>query len=701
MTLPNWNALTLEVYEPFSTTPVFDLSNDLDRAAISFETFWPGGRAGTAIITVTRDPGRMWLFRQGQRIVIRNGLQVVYEGAITNPGFGERQRTIEAAGYWGIPLLGSQWRDKRWCDTRIEDASWTTMTVDDGATGAEKCTDDRRDRIRFTPKDVPWASGEYAAVRYGMAYGQTVARLTYDYDFSELATEPAAIALLDAGGFSGLANTYDGQAATSESVLLQTTRTLYAGFHAGQTDRFATGETVFVRFDLGASVNNNAATLTVEYWDGGAWAAVSGLSDGTASGGAPFAQDGNLSFTRPGDWAPNEVDGVTKLWLRVTTSADLDTVTVNEISIGQQQAWEISLWRFALPSTWTQVTGASGDTFNTGSTSVITATGTGSIDVELAGSPRFVELRFYARNKQSPYGNGTVYGEFSDVRVFSETGDITPAEIAKDWIDEISNLNADVSQVDANTLAMEPWLTEGHNGFETAAANLARLAQYGDASGNQWAAYVLPSETSTTSNDGKPVLAFKQAPALTDYDYEMSLAEALAGGAEMLKTVVYNQVIAAFTDARGRPNALSYSEDGNLTDTASVTKYGARQYILPDQFVSETAASKAGRRYIAGHKDEHILITSPIRVTGAVRGKHGVMVPAANVYAGQRIRITDVLVDEVGIAGAGLTFLITHTHYDDPTQTVEISCGGSGQFPILLTASVGSANIGRIQPPRN
>ncbi|MFQ5915639.1 MAG: hypothetical protein ACE5JS_20910, partial [Nitrospinota bacterium] len=46
-----------------------------------------------------------------------------------------------------------------------------------------------------------------------------------------------------------------------------------------------------------------AGALTVEYYNATAWAAVSGLTDGTASGGNTFAQDGDVTFTIPANWA--------------------------------------------------------------------------------------------------------------------------------------------------------------------------------------------------------------------------------------------------------------------------------------------------------------------------------------------------------------------------------------------------------------
>ena len=58
-------------------------------------------------------------------------------------------------------------------------------------------------------------------------------------------------------------------------------------------------------------------TLTWEYWTGAAWAAVTGLHDGTFG----FSQDGTVSFTPPGGWATNTVNGVAAYHLRARVSA--------------------------------------------------------------------------------------------------------------------------------------------------------------------------------------------------------------------------------------------------------------------------------------------------------------------------------------------------------------------------------------------
>lgn len=99
---------------------------------------------------------------------------------------------------------------------------------------------------------------------------------------------------------------------------------------AGYSARF---NNLYVDMDA-ANLNVNAATLAVAYWNGTAWAAVAGLSDGTISGGATFRQDGTISWTMPTDWQQNTVDGVTAFHVRLSVSAALSAqVDVDEVRV--------------------------------------------------------------------------------------------------------------------------------------------------------------------------------------------------------------------------------------------------------------------------------------------------------------------------------------------------------------------------------
>ncbi len=102
--------------------------------------------------------------------------------------------------------------------------------------------------------------------------------------------------------------------------------------------------------DMSAAVNVNASTLAAHYWNGTAWVTLA-PTDGTASAGATFAQDGNITWTVPTAWAADFLSNtkilkpanynvpvtqrqtllpyndVARYWARLTVSAALDSTT--------------------------------------------------------------------------------------------------------------------------------------------------------------------------------------------------------------------------------------------------------------------------------------------------------------------------------------------------------------------------------------
>src|SRR3990167_3722115 len=179
----NVNALTFYVYSS-GTTQLIDPLNELQRAEqIAFDTFYPGGLFGQFSCFIPRDPDAWWPFKAGQRLVARNGLSIVYEGALISPGYSAQRerggRWLTAAGYWG-QLLGVRGLRKAWCDTRIDTDAWISQTVTD----EPQAGDDRRARIRITPKGVAWVANELYRVRYSVPTGQTIKRVTMSYDLT-------------------------------------------------------------------------------------------------------------------------------------------------------------------------------------------------------------------------------------------------------------------------------------------------------------------------------------------------------------------------------------------------------------------------------------------------------------------------------------------------------------------------------------
>lgn len=89
------------------------------------------------------------------------------------------------------------------------------------------------------------------------------------------------------------------------------------------------------QFDI-ETVNAEVQTNDVEYWDGAAWTGVTGLTDNTVSGGATFAQDGTVVWTRPTDWVKTTVGSETtkRFWVRFVPTGLLTAgATANSIRL--------------------------------------------------------------------------------------------------------------------------------------------------------------------------------------------------------------------------------------------------------------------------------------------------------------------------------------------------------------------------------
>lgn len=93
--------------------------------------------------------------------------------------------------------------------------------------------------------------------------------------------------------------------------------------------------------------NGDAATMSVNYWNGSAWANIT-PTDGTETGGASLAQDGDVTWTVPAAWASGRLNdiatapdsnmrnlgiaGLDLYWVQIGFSAALDaSVTLDHV----------------------------------------------------------------------------------------------------------------------------------------------------------------------------------------------------------------------------------------------------------------------------------------------------------------------------------------------------------------------------------
>jgi hypothetical protein len=297
----------------------------------------------------------------------------------------------------------------------------------------------------------------------------------------------------------------------------------------------------------------------------------------------------------------------------------------------------------------------------------VTASGTGSQDITLGTPQAAIILYLRADANQTPPSDGTIYGEISNVVVYSETGDITLSTIAEDCAARLPELSTDVSLIGDNTYSLVPFISE----VDSYADILSKAASYGDSSFNPWAYGVRASEQ---ASDNKPLLFVEAYPSLTTCDYELSLSEAQAAGVVFAQdtTEVRNWIAVQYTDQRGFPVWVTPDDDPDLKDDASIAQYGQMEEWITLEARWWIVAKNWGQRVLQQRKDAMWKASGEIPVTGYLRAVGGGKVPVSQVRAGQRLRINDFLGD---LSGTGLTLLITATSYDDASETCSISTG--------------------------
>ncbi len=312
-------------------------------------------------------------------------------------------------------------------------------------------------------------------------------------------------------------------------------------------------------------------------------------------------------------------------------------------------------------------------------------TASGSEDFNLTDPSQAVELILTSEAAQTIPADNTIFAEFTNLIVYSETGAIDLTEIAKDVRAILTDLSADEFEIDSNTLSLVPFIADR---FPTAAEILIGAASYGDSSQGQWAVGVLASEL---SSDDKPLLFAEAYPTLTDYDYAVRIEEATLEprfdisegyiGAD--ENNVWNWIVVQYIDEQGFRQYVTPDDDANLKDTDSITDWGQRDYLLKIQHGDAAAATNFGRRFLTGHKDPVWHMTKPFKVKGSIRAKSGNVIPASEIVAGKRIRVENFLADPA-LGTDELIFLITKTDYDESREICTITTGRPDSLDVIL-----------------
>jgi hypothetical protein len=517
------NSLQLVFFQHLDRTkPVFIHGLDRYFSDLKFSTVFPSGMFASATFKLKRKAAEKIYLSQTNMVNIFYGRTIVWEGEIVNLSTALSNDVedvrIEAVGYWSI-IMRKNGINKPWADVRIGEEVWIkpVSAYDANDRSLLEVVDiDRTNRIRFTPKNVAFAIGYYGRVVYTAPTGQTIKRITFNYDFQE----------------------------------------------AAQSWRLA----VF---------NEDTATRIVS----------------------------------------------------------------------------------------------------------IETSGTGSIDHTLATPAAKIWLYFQNVVASTPPDDGTIYGQASSIVVYTETGSITPTEVAKDIIPLATGLSTSTNFVGSNTTSLVPFITDGEMSF----ADILQLAlQYGDSSLNQWAAYILPSLYVPDKN-GKVPLVVEAFPDLTSPTYEIIWGRDMVTESiqieDTLETVI-NSVSIVYSDKMGREVIITPDDDATLKDATSISKYGTRKLIEPLRIGSSstTLAKQFAKRYLATYKDPKPTITAPLRIGGSLRYYHKQNSrPLPLVWAGKVLALSNFPGQRYS-----RNVLITQTNYDAEEDTLELITGVPNNLAMIL-----------------
>lgn len=180
----NRNNLRLIAYST-GTTPAYNTGLEWAQD-VMFSKVYPGGMCTGMTFYVPRDVTAEWVVKLGMRIAAWNGLKMVWEGYVSN-----LTPTVTASGAGVSVTCEGAWSKylqrrntlKRWADT---DISFQNMVKQDDVTTEDFWEiENNFGHLEIFPKEVAFSSGDYLAIRYTMPTGQTIKRITYDYEFAE------------------------------------------------------------------------------------------------------------------------------------------------------------------------------------------------------------------------------------------------------------------------------------------------------------------------------------------------------------------------------------------------------------------------------------------------------------------------------------------------------------------------------------
>jgi hypothetical protein len=309
----------------------------------------------------------------------------------------------------------------------------------------------------------------------------------------------------------------------------------------------------------------------------------------------------------------------------------------------------------------------------------LTASGTGTQNITLTTTSNTLEFRYASRAAQTPPADGSVYAKITNLAVFganpSGAAVTTVADVIKAYCALLSY--TDYTHFGTNTYDLTTAGFVADDLTETFLESIQRVMQF--SAGND--AY------SFGFNDyGLPY--FEMQPVLTDYDYIVNLAESNISGFELVLSAdygeIYNEIFVRRTDEDGKMHIVTGIDDSGLGNSTSKTKYRQRVYRAEAGTSAQAGAVDVGKQTLKAKKDLQYYVRQPLVMHDTILAKNGVRVPVAQVRAGRRIRIENFSTDAGDALGAGLTFLISRTEYNDDTNSISISCGTPDDLALYL-----------------
>jgi hypothetical protein len=243
-----------------------------------------------------------------------------------------------------------------------------------------------------------------------------------------------------------------------------------------------------------------------------------------------------------------------------------------------------------------------------------------------------------------------------------------------------TSLSADVDRLGFSGVKMTNFTTLD-DGFETGDSLIQRLFRYGgtsDGINDQTLGFCVWG--SDESSDGRPK-AYVTVRDTDDYEFIVDPSDrGVTFQPEESESALYNYIVVKYEDDSDRTRYLTPADDADLSDPASIARYGKRMVVLNGGACDASAAAGMGRRALAFHKD--LLDRVSMSVTGMIKTKAGLTVPACYVRSGDRVRVK-------GYQG-GKTYFIRTTGFDAETQVLTMS---SDLPPLMIETMVSRQSI--------